>query len=56
VRAAAGFYAQDAIRWQRIVLEQEIGVFAGIDIVGDDGDIVVVSQRGTELFEQSGFT
>ncbi len=55
MRATAGFDTENAVGGQRIVLEQEIGVFTGIDIVGDHGDIVVVAQCRAELLEQGGF-
>ena len=40
VRAAAGFDAQDAFGRQRAGARQELGVFLGVDVVGDGGDVV----------------
>jgi len=46
MRAAAGFHAQDAVCGQGFVAQQEVGVFPGVDVVGDHGDVVVVPQGG----------
>jgi hypothetical protein len=45
VRAAAGFHPEDAIRRERLVAHQELGVFLGVDVVGDRGDVVALAQR-----------
>ncbi len=42
VGAAAGFHAEDAVGWEGIVFQEEVGVFPCVDVVGDDGDVVVV--------------
>ena len=42
VGAAAGFYAQDAVGWEGIVFQEEVRVFPCVDVVGDDGDVVVI--------------
>ncbi len=42
VGAAAGFHAEDAVGWEGIVFQEEVGVFPGVDVVGDDGDVVVI--------------
>ena len=46
VRATASFHAQDAVCGQGFVAQQEVGVFPGVDVVGDHGDVVVVPQGG----------
>ena len=38
VRTAAGLDRGDALRRQRLVAHQELGVFLREDVVGDDGD------------------
>ena len=38
VRAAAGFHADDAVGRQHALAQQKLGVFAGVDVVGDDGE------------------
>ena len=42
VGAAAGFHAEDAVGWEGVVFQEEVGVFPCVDVVGDDGDVVVV--------------
>ena len=40
VRAAAGLDADDALLGQRAAAHQELRVLLGVDVVGDDGDLV----------------
>ena len=40
VRASAGLDAEDALRRQRAGADQELGVLAGVDVVGDGRDVV----------------
>ena len=40
VRAAAGLDADDAVGLERAGARQELGVLLGVDVVGDDGDVV----------------
>jgi len=53
--AAAGFDAEDAVSCQGIVFEEEVGVFSCVDVVGDDGDVIVVFQGAAQLAQQGGF-
>ena len=55
VRAAAGFYAANAIGRERLAADQELGVFARVDIVGHDGDLKRVAKTFAERVDQSGF-
>jgi len=56
VRAAAGFHAEDAVGIQGFVAQEEVGVFPGVDVVGDYGDVVVVPEGFAQLAQQRGFT
>ena len=38
VGAAARFNTEDAIRGEGVIAGEELGVFAGVDVVGDDGE------------------
>ena len=44
VRAAAGLDAHDPLRRQRAGAGEEFGVFLGVDVVGDRGDVVAVAE------------
>ena len=44
VGVAASFNADDAVRRQRVVGDEELGVFFGIDVVGDDGELIASAQ------------
>lgn len=44
VRAGAGFDGLDALGWQDRFTQEEIGVLAGVDVVGDHGDGQLVAQ------------
>jgi hypothetical protein len=55
VGAAAGFNAKNAVGRQGVVLQQEVGVFSCIDVVGHHGDVVVVFQGTTQLAQQCSF-
>ena len=44
VWAAAGFNTYDAVRRQRVVGDEELGVFFGIDVVGDDRALIAIAQ------------
>ena len=41
---AAGFNADDAVRRQRVVGDEELGVFFGIDVIGDDRELIAIAQ------------
>jgi hypothetical protein len=56
VRAAAGFNAKNAVGRQGVVLQQEVGVFSCVNVVGQHGDVVVVFQGTTQLAQQCSFT
>ena len=53
--AAAGFNAEDAVFGEGLVALQELGVFLGIDVVSDDGQVVAVPQRIAEGEGEGGF-
>ena len=36
VRASTGFHAEDAVSGKSVVADEELGVFAGVNVVGDD--------------------
>ena len=48
VWTAAGLHADDAIGCERLVAHEELRVFFGVDIVGDDGELVAFAQCATE--------
>ena len=54
VRAAAGLDAEDALGRQRAGAGEELGVFPGIDVVGDRGDVVAVAQALAQRIHQRG--
>ena len=56
MRAAPGFNTDDAICIQGLVANQEFGIFPGVDIVGDDSDVVFFPQFCAEGSEQCGFS
>ncbi len=55
MRATAGFHAHDAVGRQGRVFDQELGVLAGIDVVGDYGDLVLVAHVFAQGFDQGRF-
>ena len=44
VRAAAGLDADDPLRCERLVADEELRVLGGVDVVGDNGDVVLLAQ------------
>ena len=52
MRAAAGLDADDALRRQRAGAGQELGILLGVDVVGDDGDVVAVAHVLAEAIDQ----
>ena len=54
VRAAAGLDADDALGRQRLGADQELGVLAGVDVVGDHGELIALAQRLAQGVEQGG--
>ena len=54
VRAAAGLDPDDALERQRLGAHQELGVLAGVDVVGDRGDRLAVAHPLAELVHQRG--
>ena len=54
MRAAAGLDADDALLGQRPAAHQELGVLLGVDVVGDDGDVVAVAQALAQRIDQRG--
>ena len=54
MRAAAGLDADDALGRERAGARQELGVLLGVDVVGDDGDVVVVAHRLAQALDQRG--
>ena len=54
VRAAAGLDADDALGLERPGAGQELGVFLGVDVVGDDGDVVVAAHLLAQPLDQRG--
>ena len=54
VRAAAGLDADDALEGQGLGAHQELGVLAGVDVVGDRGDRPAVAHALAELVHQRG--
>lgn len=54
VGAAAGLHAADAFRGQRGGAGQDALVLEGVDVVGDDGEVVTVAQLAAQHFKQRG--
>ena len=54
VRAAAGLDADDALGRERFVAHQELRVLLGVDVVGDDAELVFVAQRAAQRQRQRG--
>jgi hypothetical protein len=42
VGAAAGLHAADAVGGEHALAQQELGVLAGVDVIGDDGEGMLV--------------
>ncbi len=54
MRAAAGFDADDALGRQRRVIDQELGILGGVDVVGDDGHVDLLAQGLAQGQRQGG--
>src|SRR5262249_5764325 len=54
VRAAAGLDPDDALRMERPRAGQELRVLLGIDVVGDDRDVVAVAHMLAEAVDERG--
>ncbi len=54
MRAAAGLHAEDAIGRERAGAGEKLGVFLGVDVVGDRGDVVAVAQPLAERIHERG--
>jgi len=52
---AAGFHTHQALSRQGFRAQQNLHVFPGIDVIGDDGHVVVVTHALAEHFAQGGF-
>ena len=52
MRTAAGFNANHPVGRQRLHADKSFGVFAGVDVIGDDRDRVGVAHRLAELVGQ----
>lgn len=52
VRAAARFDADNAIRRQRLHAHQRFRIFGRVDVIGDDGDGIVLAHRLAQLLRQ----
>ena len=56
VRAAAGFDAHDAVGGEGVLTDEEFGVLACVDVVGDDSHIEFSSEPLAEAENEHGFT
>jgi hypothetical protein len=56
VRAPAGFDRRDPVRRQRVVSDEELGVFPGENIVGHDGKLVGVAQGAAQRQQERGLS
>ena len=56
VRAAAGFDAHDALGGEGVLTDEEFGVFACVDIIGDDSHIEFSTEPLAEAENEHGFT
>jgi hypothetical protein len=54
VRAAAGFNAHHPVGGQRLHAHKRLGVLAGVDVIGDDGDGPAIAHGLAELVGQCG--
>ena len=52
VRAAAGFDGEDALGRQASAAGQDLRVLAGVDVVGDDGQVDARVERARQAFDQ----
>ncbi len=52
--AATGFYAGDALGFQRAGAGEELGVLLGVDVVGDHGDLVAGAHMLAQAVDQGG--
>jgi hypothetical protein len=52
MRATPGFYTGDAIRGQDALPDQELGILARVDVVGDDGQIDTGPERPAQGVHQ----
>ena len=55
MRAAASFYAHDALGGQGTAQGEQALVFLGVDVVGDGDQLVACAHGFAQHFEQSGF-
>ena len=56
MRAAAGFYTDNAFRGQRARFGEDALIFFGIDVVSDHRQLPGIAHRFAQRFQQSGFT
>src|SRR5262249_5670797 len=54
MRAAAGLDAEDALGRQRARARKELGILFRIDVVGDDGDVVLVAHMLAQAIDERG--
>jgi hypothetical protein len=54
VGAAAGFHADDPLGGERLAAHEELHVFPGEDVVGDDGELVGVAHGLAKAVEKGG--
>src|SRR5260221_1940325 len=54
VRTAAGLDTDDALGSQRLVADEKLRVFLGVDVVRHDGDLVAAAQRTAKRKRQRG--
>ena len=53
--ATAGFHPENAVFFQRLVAQQKLGIFPGVNVVGDHRQIVVLAQGRAQLAQQRRF-
>lgn len=54
VGAAAGFDGGDAIGFKRVMADQELGVLAGEDVVGDGAEVQLIAEGEAQLEHECG--
>jgi hypothetical protein len=54
VRAPPGLDPDDAVGGERVPPDEELGVLAGVDVVGDDGHLDPVAEPEAQGLDQGG--
>jgi hypothetical protein len=55
MRAATGLHPDDALGFERVISDQKLGVFPGVDVVGHNGHFIVFTHGAAKRQRECGF-